>query len=108
MSGHAFWNPQLARAEDRQMVHDLPMLSDNVRFSPTADQASNLFCDIRDEIRRRCRLACLLGSGGAVELPMSLMVAGPDGTDGLSGASSSASEEESTNDEFKAKNSKED
>lgn len=30
---------------------------------------------VRDEIRRRCRLACLLGSGGGVELPMSVILA---------------------------------
>lgn len=29
----------------------------------------------RDEIRRRCRLACLLGSGGGAELPMSVILA---------------------------------
>ena len=29
----------------------------------------------RDEIRRRCRLACLLGSVGGVELPMSVILA---------------------------------
>jgi hypothetical protein len=32
---------------------------------------------VRDEIRRRCRLACLLGSGGGVELPMSAILADP-------------------------------
>ena len=30
---------------------------------------------VRDEIRRRCRLACLLGTGGGVELPMSAILA---------------------------------
>jgi hypothetical protein len=30
---------------------------------------------VRDDIRRRCRLACLLGSGGGVELPMSVILA---------------------------------
>lgn len=33
---------------------------------------------VRDEIRRRCRLACLLGSGGGVELPMSVILADRD------------------------------
>lgn len=32
---------------------------------------------VRDDIRRRCRLACLLGSGGGVELPMSVILADP-------------------------------
>lgn len=42
---------------------------------PTGTSVTLPALPLRDEIRRRCRLACLLGSAGGVELPMSVILA---------------------------------
>jgi hypothetical protein len=44
---------------------------------------------VRDEVRRRCRLACLLGSAGGVELPMSVILADRDALLSVGGTMSS-------------------
>lgn len=41
---------------------------------PTGPSATRPAAQTRDAIRRRCRLACLLGSTGGVELPMSVIL----------------------------------
>ncbi len=42
---------------------------------PAGNSVTQPVSQLRDAIRRRCRLACLLGSGGGVELPMSVILA---------------------------------
>lgn len=42
---------------------------------PTGTSVTLPASPVRDETRRRCRLACLLGSAGGVELPMSVILA---------------------------------
>lgn len=42
---------------------------------PAGTSATRSESRVRDAVRRRCRLACLIGSIGAVELPMSVILA---------------------------------
>lgn len=45
--------------------------------SPTGGSVTLPDFQSREAVRRRCRLACLLGTGGAVELPMSVVLEDP-------------------------------
>lgn len=54
--------------------------------SPTGTSVTRPPASDRDEVRRRCRLACLLGAAGGIELPMSLIVADPAALFAVGGA----------------------